>query len=422
MSTTATQWVKPDPGRPVRVPVSPQCKRKVSRCDSVDHNGSVPASKRTTGPAPLAGEGEATAARAVLPPLQLAPSPHASPRAQKATTSGHPPTTGLLHLPNEILLEIAGYLPERPLNALLRSSRALHALLTITLYKLGKDIEYCDQHRLLHWGAEKGLYHTVYYVLEAGADANAVSHPRGHFPLHSDGLSPLHLAISLGHTRIARLLLSRGARTKCWDKDGNTPLHLAVSKKHHTIIGDLIRAGAKLTSRDSMGQRPLHLAVLAGDRRAVRLLLAAGASVAPLDHTGGTALHLAAGLAGRGIVAQLLAAGADVAGRDKEGLAPLHWAAYTGRLETVAALVRAGADVHMVDGGGRTPLHWAAEGEDEAVWAYLVKCGADKSVQDKSGARAELWKKVGEAKRKRGAEDVAGDVAAIVGAIQAGPR
>ena len=47
----------------------------------------------------------------------------------------------------------------------------------------------------------------------------------------SDGMTPLHIACQSGHTKIAGLLLDRGADVDLKNAEGNTPLNLAVKAK-----------------------------------------------------------------------------------------------------------------------------------------------------------------------------------------------
>lgn len=53
---------------------------------------------------------------------------------------------------------------------------------------------------------------------------------------NSKGLTPLHIAASYGNTRIARLLLEKGADVNAQDVGGNTPLHCTATKKMRTLL------------------------------------------------------------------------------------------------------------------------------------------------------------------------------------------
>ena len=44
----------------------------------------------------------------------------------------------------------------------------------------------------------------------------------------NDGMTPLHIACQNGHTRIAELLLDRGADINHKNTEGSTPLNLAI--------------------------------------------------------------------------------------------------------------------------------------------------------------------------------------------------
>src|SRR5436305_5842529 len=61
-----------------------------------------------------------------------------------------------------------------------------------------------------------------------------------------DGWTPLHLAAFFGHTKLAELLLARGADVAAVSRgaNGNTPLHAALAGNHKMVAGLLIGGGA----------------------------------------------------------------------------------------------------------------------------------------------------------------------------------
>lgn len=50
------------------------------------------------------------------------------------------------------------------------------------------------------------------------------------------GFSPLHWASKEGHTKIAELLIQRGARINATNRGDDTPLHLAAAHGHRDIV------------------------------------------------------------------------------------------------------------------------------------------------------------------------------------------
>ncbi|EXJ68613.1 uncharacterized protein A1O5_08407 [Cladophialophora psammophila CBS 110553] len=75
------------------------------------------------------------------------------------------------------------------------------------------------------------------------------------------GLTPLHLAASLGRTRAVELLLRRGAEVDAVDNNDQTPLHWALQSGSVSprLAEMLIKAGADVNAKNRLGQSALHL-------------------------------------------------------------------------------------------------------------------------------------------------------------------
>lgn len=100
-----------------------------------------------------------------------------------------------------------------------------------------------------------GSFDVAQYLLEKGADVNS-KNLRGYLHFQCQlirleeitfilGESPLHLAVSDGHDKMAALLLEKGASTGSRDHNGLTPVHRAAQNSEGSAcISMLIEKGA----------------------------------------------------------------------------------------------------------------------------------------------------------------------------------
>ena len=101
----------------------------------------------------------------------------------------------------------------------------------------GFDVNERDEENvtLLHWAAINNHSEITQYLLQRGADCNAVGGE-----LMS---TPLHWATRQGHVGIVVILLQAGADIEHRDGEGCAALHLAAQFGHITIVPNLEMAG-----------------------------------------------------------------------------------------------------------------------------------------------------------------------------------
>jgi ankyrin repeat protein len=292
----------------------------------------------------------------------------------------------------------------------------------------------------LHFAAREGDLASTQLLLSAGVDVNVRSTAdpalKGRGPafdaMRSAGSTPLLVATTRGHTKLALVLLEHGADPNAADA-GFTPLHWAAAtwegdlsnpvfgftepmsgitdrQAKLELIKALLARGANPNTRISrrmpgfaggysepMGATPFLLASSAADVEVMRLLLAAGADPTIPTDTRTSPLMAAAGVNRKlaespvseeqslAAVTFLLELGADASHVSGNGENALFGPAYRGWNKLVQLLADQGANVNAVSKAGITP--WlAASGLGDRFGgvlfntetaALLVKLGAD---------------------------------------------
>lgn len=251
--------------------------------------------------------------------------------------------------------------------------------------------------------------------------------------------TPLLVACTHGHSKVALLLIARKANIAAKNEHGATPLHYAAVEGNESVIEALIAAArhqdseqgagklvscthAKVYNRhlDSYAQRtPLCSAAESGFSNIVGMLIAAGAATEEASDDGRTALWLACRHSRVSTVKVLLQHGVDTSAKDAQGISvlgaasigcneelvfalliygvadvndtngsPLRDAVRAGKRAVVEALLTHGAAVHPETCKGTTPLHAACEKSDEHIVRLLVRSRADPSIEDEAGFTA----------------------------------
>lgn len=128
--------------------------------------------------------------------------------------------------------------------------------------------------------AEEGLLSMVRFLLDSGADVNAVE---------NNGYTALMNAARKGYVKIVELLLERGADKDKASVDGWTALMNASAFDRKEIVDLLIDKGADINKADKLGRTALMIAVIMNKKDIVDLLLKKGADSNLEDNEGRTA-------------------------------------------------------------------------------------------------------------------------------------
>lgn len=151
------------------------------------------------------------------------------------------------------------------------------------------------------------------------------------------GITPLHLAVSLGNLKITELLLKHGANVNAANSQGDTVLHYATQiedkfeAKHFCDI--LLKANANPLYPNNLGLMPLHQAAQRWQTNELSTVLNSFISDAQCD----------------------------INAQDLNGHSILHQAAAAIEETSVSIILRFGASVYLSDNKRRTALHVCAQ-------------------------------------------------------------
>ena len=238
-----------------------------------------------------------------------------------------------------------------------------------------------------HRGPANKLHKTV-----ASGSAEHVNAVLSGAPIDIDqgdeqGCSPLMIASGLGHSRIARTLINRGASISVKANDNTTALHLSAQPGHVAVSKILVSAGADLDAATyEQGFTPMHLAVQHGQLGVMGVLIEAGANVNSSSSDGRTPLYIGAENGRLNGVKMLLRANANplLAATDTESgnglkltpFVPLDIAVQGGHSEVVRELVQqVGIEGCGGASGGVQALRIAAISQDLDIVAVLTDAG-----------------------------------------------
>lgn len=157
------------------------------------------------------------------------------------------------------------------------------------MLRMGADVSVRNDEgfTLLHCAAELGHQQCLHLLLNSNSvDINArdsTETPLGHFQT-----TALHLAAAEGYPHIVAYLLDCGADINAITITGWTALHFLIIGENMTIgklesLAILIGSGADVNRRDSEGNLPIDTAILYGHYEVTRVLLNSGIDLNSLE-------------------------------------------------------------------------------------------------------------------------------------------
>ena len=111
--------------------------------------------------------------------------------------------------------------------------------------------------------------------------------------LNDRGSTPLMIACSGGHTKLAAYLINKGTKVNQVNFHGQTALHFAVWGKSTNCAKILILANIDINKQDNKGKTPIHIAICQKQIELVQYLIMQKADLNITDNLGKTPLHYA---------------------------------------------------------------------------------------------------------------------------------
>jgi len=134
----------------------------------------------------------------------------------------------------------------------------------------------------------------------------------------------LHWACIRGHWDTARYLIDRGAEINAIGGDGGTPLNWAAHHDDVDIVAYMKQKGAKLNVQNQWGMTELHTDIWRGNSKVAAWLLDNGADPMIRTHEGWTAMHYACRSGHDAVIAMLKERGLSFEVKDNQDRLPRH--------------------------------------------------------------------------------------------------
>ncbi|KAL0005497.1 hypothetical protein SO802_013058 [Lithocarpus litseifolius] len=206
------------------------------------------------------------------------------------------------------------------------------------------------------------------------------------YKTNCEGNTALHIAASLGHSDMTKLLIMYANRQEVemrkellrkQNRENSTALHEAIKYNHYAIVELLIREDSGLTLFTNIyGESPLFLAV---DRRFYQIALHIIETVADCDYggrNGKNVLHSAViNRVKSDFVHKILEKFPDaILKEDDSGRIPLHYAAHIGSVDVVELFLQKNDSVaYKTDKEGMSALHSSAKKGNGGVMRAIIK-------------------------------------------------
>lgn len=226
----------------------------------------------------------------------------------------------------------------------------------------------------LHWACRGVHYDVLKFLVEKGADVNALDH---------NGIPPLTSVASRNHREAVEYLLDHGAKTEAGNNNQSSAILYAVRPEYREVLDLLVKNGASLEVRNDYQRTPLILACREGGSIVnVKILVENGANINARDRFGDTPLTLSAWRGFENVVDYLLDKNAEFSTAGGEGLTLLSYATDKRLWKLYQAMLAKGGDRFLESLLDKPLLHWAAAGGSEKIVMDLLERQKPVNVTD----------------------------------------
>ncbi|KAI8904243.1 ankyrin repeat-containing domain protein [Powellomyces hirtus] len=219
----------------------------------------------------------------------------------------------------------------------------------------------------LFQAAQQGLLSRIRELLEDGRTRPT--------DVDTEKCTALHWAAINNHIAVAEYLIEKGAELDAIGGELQaTPLHWAARSGHIQMVYVLSKAGANPALKDNQGYNALHLAAHAGHALMAVYLIASGMDIDSPDGMARTALMWSAYQGNSyDTIIELVRSGANVDLTDSTGYTALHWAVISNHMDVAKDLLKLGVRTDIKDPEGKTPGDWATERGQSVQYQDLLR-------------------------------------------------
>ena len=289
-------------------------------------------------------------------------------------------------------LELFQYLVEKGSNVYRQTNDGMNCLhiaawngnfrlCKLLLWNYNFDVHMSDDDGkcVIHYASENVNLELFQFLVEKGSNV---------YRQTRDGTNCLHMAASIGHFRLCKVLLENyNLEIHMNNDDGKSVIHDAASNGDLELFQYLIEKGCDVYKKCKDGRDCLHIAASNGRFRLCKVLLENyNFDLNMSDDDGKCAIHYAAENGDLELFQYLIENGSNVYKQTRLGTNCLHIAAWNGNLCLCEVLLENyNFDIHMSNDDGKGVLHYAAENGNLALFQFLVTKGSNVYRQTRHG-------------------------------------